>query len=115
VLGPTALVSTQATGLKNSRYALWKKPEYLMEKQVKLAWVAQTDPTLSRAYYLKKDLRRIFNLSIDEATEALDKWVSWPRLSRIPAFVKLHGSIVNTALRSSPPSNTASQTAASNP
>ncbi len=88
--------SARATGLKNSRYALWKNPENLTEKQqVKLAWVVQTDPTLGRAYYLKEGLRVIFKLPPTEATEALDKWVSWARRCRIPAFVKLQKSIVN--------------------
>ncbi len=49
----------------------------LTEKQkVKLAWIVQTDPTLGRAYYLKKGLRVIFKLPIDEAGEALNKWVA---------------------------------------
>jgi transposase len=87
--------SAQATALKNSRYALWKNPENLTEKQqVKLAWVVQTDPTLGRAYYLKEGLRVIFKLPHDEAIEALDKWVGWARRCRIPAFVKLQRSIV---------------------
>lgn len=88
--------SARAAGVKNSRYALWKNPENLTEKQkVKLAWIVQTDPTLGRAYYLKEGLRMIFKLPLDEATEALDKWVSWARRCRIPAFVKLQKSIVN--------------------
>ena len=33
---------------KNSRYALWKNPGYLTEKQkVKPAWIVQTDPMLA--------------------------------------------------------------------
>ena len=82
-------------GEKNSRYALWKNPENLTEKQkVKLARIVQTDPTLGRAYYLKEGLRVIFKLPLAEATEALDKWVGWARRCRIPAFVKLQKSIV---------------------
>ncbi|MGO4385883.1 ISL3 family transposase, partial [Specibacter sp. RAF43] len=46
--------STHAAGLKNSRFALWKNPEDLTEKQqAKLAWIVQTNPDLARAYYLK--------------------------------------------------------------
>ena len=87
--------SARAAGVKNSRYALWKNPENLTEKQkVKLAWIVQTDPALGRAYYLKEGLRVIFKLPIDEAGEALDKWVGWARRCRIPAFVKLQRSIV---------------------
>ena len=36
----------------------------------------------------------IFNLPHDQAGEALDRWVSWARRCRIPAFVKLQRSIV---------------------
>ena len=31
---------------------------------------------------------------LEEATEALDKWVIWARRCRVPAFVKLQKSIV---------------------
>ena len=87
--------SARAIALKNSRYALWKNPENLTERQsVKLAWVVQTDPTLGRAYYLKEGLRVIFKLPHDEAGEALDTWVAWARRCRIPSFVKLQRSIV---------------------
>ena len=88
--------SARAAGVKNSRYALWKNPENLTEKQkVKLAWIVQTDPTLGRAFYLKEGLRVIFKLPHEQAAEALDKWVAWARRCRIPAFVKLQRSIVN--------------------
>ncbi|MBB5640097.1 ISL3 family transposase [Cryobacterium roopkundense] len=87
--------SARAMGIKNCRYALWKNPENLTEKQqAKLACIVQTDPRLARAYYLKEGLRVIFKLPLDEATEALDKWVSWARRCRIPSFVKLQRSIV---------------------
>jgi transposase len=87
--------SARATGLKNSRYALWKNPEDLTEKQqAKLAWIVQTDPKLGRAYYLKEGLRTVFKLPYDNAVEALDKWISWAQRCRIPAFVRLQKSIV---------------------
>lgn len=87
--------SEQAMKLKNSRYALWKNPEDLTEKQqVKLDWIVLTDPRLGRAYYLKEGLRTVFKLPLKEAAEALDRWVSWARRCRIPSFVKLQKSIV---------------------
>ncbi len=49
-----------------------------------------TDPTLGRAYYLKEGLRVIFKLPLDEACEALDKWVDWARRCRILASIE-HG------------------------
>ena len=36
----------------------------------------------------------IFQMPIEQAREALDRWVSWARRCRIPAFVKLQKSIV---------------------
>ena len=87
--------SQKAAKLKNSRYALWKNPEDLTVKQkVKLDWIVQTDPRLGRAYHLKEGLRTIFKLPYADAVVALDKWVSWARRCRIPAFVKLQKSIV---------------------
>lgn len=92
---PPRTDSARATGMKNSRYALWKNPENLTEKQqTKLAWIVQTDPKLGRAYYLKEGLRLVFKLPYEEAAEALDKWVAWARRCRIPSFVKLQKSIV---------------------
>ena len=74
---------------------MWKNPENLTEnQQAKLAWVAATDPRLHRAYLLKEGLRVVFQLPYDEAVEALDRWISWARRCRIPAFVKLQGNDV---------------------
>lgn len=87
--------SQRATALKSARWSLWKNPENLTEnQQIKLAWIAQTDPRLYRAYLLKEGLRVVFQLSYAAAVEALDRWISWARRSRIPAFVKLQKSIV---------------------
>lgn len=36
----------------------------------------------------------MFQLPYDEAVEALEKWISWARRCRIPAFVKLQRRIV---------------------
>lgn len=87
--------SERARGLKNSRYALWKNPEDLTEKQTaKLAWIAQTDPRLHRAYLLKEGLRVVFKLPYGQAVIALERWISWARRCRIDAFVKLQRTIV---------------------
>jgi len=90
----------RAKALKGARYSLWKNPENLTEnQQTKLAWIAATDPRLYRAYLLKEGLRLIFTLPHDAAIEALDRWVSWARRCRIPAFVKLQKSIVKHRAR----------------
>lgn len=89
----------QATGkarmLKHARYALWKNPDNLTERQrEKLAWVAKTDPRLHRAYLLKEGLRLVFQLKGQAGKDALDRWISWARRCRIDAFVKLQRRIV---------------------
>ena len=85
----------RARGITGARYALWKNPENLTEKQrAKLEWIAHTDPRLYRAYQLKEGLRLIFQMPIDQAKEALDRWVSCARRCRIPSFVKLQKAIV---------------------
>ncbi|MGH3503650.1 MAG: ISL3 family transposase [Nocardioidaceae bacterium] len=85
----------EAKKLKNSRYALWKNPDNLTEKQqAKLDWIVKTDPRLHRAYLLKEGLRLVFQLPYTEATEALDRWISWARRCRIPEFVTLQRRIV---------------------
>jgi transposase len=92
---PPRPASERAAALKGARYSLWKNPESLTEnQQVKLAWIAASDPRLYRAYLLKEGLRVVFALTHDQAVEALDRWISWARRCRIPAFVKLQKSIV---------------------
>ena len=87
--------SDRARLMMHCRYTLWKNPENLTEKQqLKLAWVVQASPTLHRAYLLKEGLRLVFKMPLDEAIEALDKWIGWARRCRIPSFVKLQRSIV---------------------
>jgi len=84
----------QARKLKGARYALWKNPEDLTERQTeKLAWIAKTDPRLHRAYLLKEGLRHVFSVKGEEGKQALDRWLSWARRCRIPAFVELGAKI----------------------
>lgn len=92
--------SERARALKGARYSLWKNPENLSEnQQVKLAWIAATDPRLYRAYLLKEGLRLIFTMPYAAAVEALERWISWARRCRIPSFVKLQKSIVKHRAR----------------
>ena len=87
--------SERAKALKGARFALWKNPEDLSElQQSQLSWIATTDPRLHRAYLLKEGLRVIFQMSHAHAAAALQRWISWARRCRIPAFVKLQKSIV---------------------
>ncbi len=92
--------SERAVALKGARYSLWKNPENLSEnQQIKLAWIAATDPRLHRAYLLKEGLRTIFAMPYHDAVQALEKWIGWARRCRVPAFVKLQRSIVKHQAR----------------
>jgi transposase len=89
----------RATGdakqLKHARFALWKNPEDLTQnQQAKLAWIVPTNPRLYRAYLLKEGLRHVFKVKGQEGKDALDRWISWARRCRIPAFVELQRRIV---------------------
>ncbi len=76
--------------IARSRYALWKNPRDLnVGQREQLNWIAKTDPRLWRAYLLKEGLRFVFAVKGAEGTEALDKWLSWARRSRLPSFVNL--------------------------
>jgi transposase len=87
--------SGDAKRLKHARYALWRNPEDLTEGQrERLAWIAKTDPRLHRAYLLKEGLRHVFKVKGEAGKEALDRWISWARRCRIPAFVELQRRIV---------------------
>lgn len=84
-----------ARALKNARYALWKNPEHLTANQrAKLDWIAKTNPLLHRGYLLKEGLRLVFRLGGEAGKQALDRWTSWARRCRIPAFVELQRRIV---------------------
>jgi transposase len=84
-----------AKTIKRSRYALWKNPENLTDRQLAmLDWIAKTDPTLYRAYLLKEGLRLVFQLKGDPGKDALDRWITWARRCRIPAFIELQRRIV---------------------
>jgi transposase len=79
-----------ARDLKGARYALWKNPENLTDKQaVKLAWIGKTNPYLYRAYLLKEGLRLAFQLDGEEGKHAISRWLSWASRCRIPEFVSL--------------------------
>jgi transposase len=83
----------QTKALKDARWALWKNPDHLTDRQrEQLAWIAKTNPALHRAWALKEGLRTVFAIarrSPTEAVEALDRWISWARRCRLPQFVKL--------------------------
>src|SRR5690348_14759785 len=88
--GHRARAPTQARALR-----IMEKPEDLTDHQRdKLAWIAKTDPRVYRAYLLKEGLRHVFAVKGEDGKQALDRWVSWARRCRLPAFVELQRRIV---------------------
>ncbi len=74
---------------------MWKNPDRLTDRQqAKLAWVAKVNHRLYRAYLLKEQLREVFVLKGEEGKVLLDRWLSWARRCRIPAFIELAQRIV---------------------
>jgi transposase len=87
-------LTERARHLKGCRYALWKNPEDLTDRQAtKLAWIAKHNQRLYRAYLLKEQLRLVFQHRGEEATAMLDAWLTWARRSQIPPFVELYHRI----------------------
>jgi transposase len=84
-------VVVDARWLKGARWALWKRPERLSERQqAKLASIEAVNRRLYRAYLLKEQLRLVFHSdTAEEAIALLDAWLGWARRCRIPSFVKL--------------------------
>ena len=84
-----------ARDLKGARFAVWKNPENLTERQhAKLAEIQRTNGPLYRAYLLKEQLRQIYRVkNARQAEQLLDGWLAWARRSRLPSFVKLARTI----------------------
>jgi transposase len=83
-----------ARWLKGARWALWKRPERLTDRQqAKLATIEHVNRRLYRAYLLKEQLRLVFHSDPDEAVALLDAWLGWARRCRITSFVKLAKTI----------------------
>lgn len=83
-----------AGDLKGARFALWKNPEDLTERQqAKLAWVGATNARLYRAYLMKEQLRQVFKLKGAAGIALLNAWLAWASRSKIPAFVELARTI----------------------
>jgi transposase len=86
---------TGARWLKGARWALWKRPERLTERQrAKLQTIEHVNRRLYRSYLLKEQLRVVFQEpDTDAAIALLDAWIAWARRCRIPSFVKLAKTI----------------------
>ncbi len=85
-----------AKELKGARFALWKNPGRLTERQHhKLAQIQQTNKPLYRAYLISQQLREIYRVTYEQAVELLDAWLAWARRCRLPPFVKLAKTITD--------------------
>ena len=90
---PGRIATGDAQMFKRARWALWKNPEHLTDRQhTVLEWVAKTDPRLHEAYLLKEGLRLLFQMTRDDPTatrQALDDWIAWADQAQIEPFVVL--------------------------
>jgi transposase len=83
-----------ARELKDARFALWKNPEDLTQRQrSSLAQIAKTNEPLYRSYLLKEQLRQVFQLPTQRALALLDDWLIWARRCRLRPFVQLAKNI----------------------
>jgi transposase len=83
-----------AKALRDARYALWRNPEDLTDRQQRrLDWVAATHPVLWEAYRLKEGLRLLFQMNGPPAVQAFHDWLAWAAASQIEEFAHLAGRI----------------------
>lgn len=81
---------SEALTLQRGRFALWKNPENLTDRQrAKLSSIQATNKPLYRAYLLKEQLREAVRMKGEEGRTLLGKWCAWAARCRLPAFTKL--------------------------
>jgi transposase len=80
-----------ARELKGARFALWKNPEKLTDRQkLKLASIQKTNQPIYRGYLLSQQLRQVYRADTpNDALALLDAWLAWARRSQLKPFVKL--------------------------
>ena len=79
-----------AKDLKGARFALWKNPGNLSERQQRqLSSIQQTNQRLYRAYLLAQQLRQIYRVDAEDGLTLLEAWLKWARRSRLEPFRKL--------------------------
>ena len=85
------LDTTAARKFKGARWALLKRPEALSDDQAgTLRKLRRRGGAVWRAYSLKEAFRAIFagDLTIGEAEELIDRWISRASRSRLGPFIK---------------------------
>lgn len=84
------LRATGAAELKDTRWAVLKKPEDLTSGQkTAIADLAKINSPLYKAYLMKEQLREIYRSSPDRGKVLLAGLISWCSRCRIPEFVAL--------------------------
>lgn len=80
--------------LKGARWALWKNPQNLTDKQkTTLAEIQATNRPLYRAYLLKEQFRQVIAVKGEPGRLLLQGWLRWASRSKLAPFVKLARSI----------------------
>ena len=94
--------------LKGARYALWKNPEDLTDRQTaKLAWIAKTDTRLYRAYLLKEGLRHVFSVKGEKVSRPWTGGSPGRAVAASRCLWNWPAASCATARPSTPPSTTA--------
>jgi transposase len=84
----------QSRQLKDARWALWRNPENLTDKQRStLASIQQTNRPLYRAYLLKEQFRQVIAVKGEDGKLLLTAWLRWASRSKLAPFVKLAKAI----------------------
>lgn len=80
----------EARWLKQTRWAVLKRPERLSDPQTQtLAFLQHENARLYRAYLLKEQLRAIYAATPGDAEQLLDAWIRWAGRSNLRPFVTL--------------------------
>ena len=102
-----------AKDLKGARFALWKNPGNLSDRQQqKLSSIQQTNQRLYRAYLLAQQLRQIYRVDANDGLALLEAWLKWARRSRLEHSESSPAGSPNSANASRRRSPTDSQTSA---
>ena len=82
--------TTRSKTLKDARWALWRNPNTLSDKQRKtLAFIQITNKPLYRAYLLKEQFREVFAVGGHNGKQILAEWLAWAARCQIKPFVRL--------------------------
>lgn len=82
--------------LKGSRWALLKDAGNWSYPQIELMhWLQRSGLKTARAWRLKEALRSLYAArpTPEHASDLLDRWISWARRSRLPAFKRLGATL----------------------